>query len=85
MPFIKKSELDFKNEKIEYFKKEIDILEKLKQYVYHHKPLLFRDARDFIEKNYGEQICRPYHSLYPEEEGKEVKIELKEYSIYKSQ
>jgi len=85
MPFIKKSELKRKDGKIKFFNKEIDILEKFKQYVYHHKPLLFRDARDFIEKNYGEKIFRPYHSLYPEEEGKEVKIELKEYSIYKSQ
>tara|TARA_R110000751_G_scaffold2934_2_gene15299 strand:+ start:103 stop:360 length:258 start_codon:yes stop_codon:yes gene_type:complete len=85
MPFIKKSELKRKDEKIKFFNKEIDILEKFKQYVYHHKPLLFFNARVFIEKNYGEEIDPPYKPLFPEEEVKEVKIKLKDYSIYKSQ
>jgi DNA-binding winged helix-turn-helix (wHTH) protein len=34
MPFIKKSELKRKDEKIKFFNKEIDILEKFKQYVF---------------------------------------------------
>ena len=85
MPYIKKSELNFKNEKIEHYEKEIDILEKFVQYVYHHNGRLFYDANYFMKKNYGEKVDSPYESIFDEEEPRELKIKLKEYSIYKNQ
>ena len=85
MPYIKKSELNFKNEKIEHYKKEIDILEKFVQYVYHHNGRLFYDAKYFMKKNYGEEVDSPYESIFDKEEPRESKIKLKEYSIYKNQ
>ena len=41
MPFIKKDVLNRKNRKIEHYEKEIDILEKFVQYVYHHNARYF--------------------------------------------
>ena len=85
MPFIKKSELNFKDEKIQHYQKNIDIFEKFVQYVYHHNVKLFYDAQYFMKKNYGEEVDPPYKSPFSEEKVKEVKIKLKEYSIYKDE
>ena len=85
MPFIKKDVLNRKNRKIEHYEKEIDILEKFVQYVYHHNGRLFYDARYFMKKNYGEEVELPYESYSDEEEPRELKIKLKEYSIYKDE
>ena len=85
MPFIKKDVLNRKNRKIEHYEKEIDILEKFVQYVYHHNARLFYDDNYFMKKNYGEEVELPYESYSDEEEPRKLKIKLKEYSIYKDE